>query len=220
MSWNKNWDKIFKKYSWGNYPSEDLVRFTATNFKNKNNKKVLEIGCGTGANLWYFSREKFQTYGIDGSKVALKIAKRKLLKESLNVKLIHGDVSKIPFKNNYFDLIVDVECLYSNNLSDTKNILNEVKRVLKPNGFFYSQSFSNKTWGFKNGEQYKSEKLTMKNTRKGALKKENGIVRYLDLKTIKKIYGIFEIYNIEKSSRTINFMKNLIEEWIIICRKI
>lgn len=221
MAWNSNWDKIFKKYKWGNYPSENLIRFTSSNFKNKKNKiKILEVGSGTGANLWFFSREKFITYGIDGSREALKIAKKKLKKENLKANLICGDILNLPYPNNYFDLIVDVECLYSNSLADTKIIINEIKRVLKPKGYFYSQSFSTNTDGYKNGIQYKNEKLTFTSINKGVLKKENGIIRYLDLKTIKKLYGVLNIINIEKSTRTINFMKNKIEEWIIVCQKI
>jgi ubiquinone/menaquinone biosynthesis C-methylase UbiE len=220
MVWNSNWDKIFKKYDWGKYPSENLVRFVGNFFKNKkNNYKTLEIGCGIGANIWYLSKEKFKTYGIDGSNEALKIAKKRMKSESLNANFHCGDILNLPYKNNYFDLVIDVECLYSNNLFDTKLILSEINRVLKPKGLFFSQSFSTKTWGFGDGISLKNEKLTYTKINRGALKKENSIIRFLDLKSIKNTYSIFEIINIEKSSRTINNLENLIEEWIIICRK-
>ena len=39
------------------------------------------MGCGTGANLSFFIEEGFNTYGIDGSKIAIKLAKKKLKKE-------------------------------------------------------------------------------------------------------------------------------------------
>ena len=44
--------------------------------KIKKRLKILEVGCGTGANLSFFIEEGFNTYGIDGSKVAIKLAKK------------------------------------------------------------------------------------------------------------------------------------------------
>ena len=91
----------------------------------------MEIGCGTGANLWYLSKQCFQTYGVDGSSVALAKAKLLLQEHNANSKLIKTDIIKLPFSNEYFDLIIDIECLYSNSFDKSKLILKEINRVLK-----------------------------------------------------------------------------------------
>ena len=140
--WAKEWDNIFSKNEWGKYPSEHLVRFFKRNFKKKK-LKILEIGSGTGANLWFFCREGHKVYGLDGSKVALKICDNFLKKDKFNYKLFHSDAKKLPFKDNFFDLVVDIECLYSNPIMDAIQISNEVFRVLKKGSFFYSLTFSN-----------------------------------------------------------------------------
>ena len=57
-----NWENIFLQKEWGKYPSIALVRFIASNYydaQDRNEIKILEIGCGTGANLWYLAREGF-----------------------------------------------------------------------------------------------------------------------------------------------------------------
>ena len=76
--WNRGWDNIFKKNKWGKYPDMSVIRFIANKYKKKDKKrlKILEVGCGTGANLSFFIEEGFNTYGIDGSKVAIKLAKK------------------------------------------------------------------------------------------------------------------------------------------------
>lgn len=137
--WNKGWDKIFEENEWGKYPPLELVRFIArTHYQAPDRKavKILEIGCGPGANLLYLAKEGFSAYGIDGSKVALGRAEQRLLQEGLNVALQQGDVMALPYDDASFDSVIDIECLYANSLADTKKIISEIHRVLRPGGSF------------------------------------------------------------------------------------
>ena len=56
------WQNIFENKEWGKYPSETLIRFIARNFYNVSDRKainILELGLGTGTNLWFCAREGF-----------------------------------------------------------------------------------------------------------------------------------------------------------------
>lgn len=80
------------------------------------------MGCGPGANCWYLAREGFCVYRIDGSTIAIRRAKKRL---NIEVKgwygdFVTGDIINIPFNEQFFDLIIDVECLYANSIEDTK----------------------------------------------------------------------------------------------------
>ena len=214
--WNSGWDKIFKKYKWGKYPDLSLVRFLSKNL-NLKNKRVLELGVGTGANLNFFIEKKLKVFGIDGSKVALKIANKNLKRKKKFIKLVQGDIIKLPYQNNFFDYIIDCECLYANSLKDTKKILSEVNRVLKKGGYFFSKTFAKNAVG----NHFIRKNRKKKNLSVHFIKKGYGTFRISSLSEIKKIYSSnFKILNIELEIRTTNNMKDFIKEWVVISKKV
>src|SRR3989338_11176865 len=95
MSWDKTWEKVFSSKEWGKYPPEVLVRFVARNYyaaPDRSKIKILDLGCGTGAATWYMAREGFSVVGIDGSKTAIKIARRRFKAEKLKADFKNGDI--------------------------------------------------------------------------------------------------------------------------------
>lgn len=96
------------------------------------NPKILEIGCGTGILSRYLLRKnpKLMIKGIDISEKATAIAK-KSLKKYPNVIFRTGDALNLPFKDNYFDLIIGNSILHHLPLIKS---LREIKRVIKEKG--------------------------------------------------------------------------------------
>ena len=97
--------------------------------KQTREKNVLEVGVGTGKNLPYYPVVK-NCVGIDLSEGMLKHAKKLAVKK--NVKLVQADAQNLPFRDGYFDMVIAtyVFCSVPNPVQG----LNEIKRVLKPNG--------------------------------------------------------------------------------------
>ena len=89
-SWNPIWENVFVNNEWGKYPSESLIQFIAHNFykKNRSEVKLLEVGCGTGANVWYITREGFDGNGIDGSETAIKRGIARFVVEGSGISII------------------------------------------------------------------------------------------------------------------------------------
>ncbi len=82
-TFDKIWEEIHQEVEWGGkYPSEEVIRFIARNYygADRENTKILDLGCGTGAVTWFLAREGFDTMGVDGSSVAIEKA-RKLMKK-------------------------------------------------------------------------------------------------------------------------------------------
>src|ERR1035441_2780479 len=97
-SWDPSWEKVFRSRDWGKYPPEELVRFVARTYYSVPDRKsirLLEIGCGTGANVWFMAREGFTVSGIDGSVTAIEKARQRITAERLQAHFEVGEVATL-----------------------------------------------------------------------------------------------------------------------------
>ncbi|KOR32309.1 hypothetical protein TI05_08065 [Achromatium sp. WMS3] len=219
-SWDPIWENVFSSQQWGKYPAESLISFIARNFysKTRNKIKILEIGCGPGANVWYLCREGYDVYAIEGSKTAIKQALQRLKEENLKANIRIGDFITLPYDDNSFDAVIDVEALYSNSKSHTKKILSEVSRVLKTDGLFYSRTFSDEMYI---GDNYtQCDSLEYKDIKNGPLEGK-GFVRLSNYESINNIYNIEELKVLSVDKLTATYKNQLItvDEYIVIAQK-
>lgn len=97
---------------------------------NVNGKKILDLGCGPGLYARILSNKGARVKGIDISKEEIKIAKR----EDPKSEFIVGDIEKLPFKNNEFDIVLSA--LVLGHLKSWNKTLRGVNKVLKKGGIF------------------------------------------------------------------------------------
>lgn len=221
MAWDKTWDFLFSSRPWGKYPGEDTIRFVARNFYKASNRsavKLLEVGCGTGANLWYMAREGFYIYGVDGSARAIELCRQRLNEEVplWQGELQQADIMKLTYEDNFFDAVIDIEACCCNGFEDAQLIYAEMARVLKKGGKFYSRCFAKGTLGDETGIQvgyntYLPDVGSMVDT---------GITRYTSKEDIKKLLpsslNVVELDQIQRG-----FLSgNPIIEWCITAEKI
>src|SRR3989344_9429913 len=102
-------------------------------------KKILEVGCGRGGGAFYIAgylKPKL-IIGIDNSKSEINFDKKHYHKQ--NLKFQHGDAIDIPFQEGSFDIVINIES--SHCYVDFEKFSEEVKRVLKPSGYFLFADF-------------------------------------------------------------------------------
>ncbi len=117
--------------------SVPLVNFVENIFNeivNSKAKKVLDIGCGNGDLLIELRRKGFdkELTGVELSKGMLKNGIKTNNNESLGINFVVGDAQKLPFDDNYFDIIIAKHMLY--HLEDINKGVSEFYRCLKPGG--------------------------------------------------------------------------------------
>lgn len=212
------------------YPNEELLRFMGTNFFSKvdflkrKNIKVLEMGCGSCSNLWMIAKEGFDSYGIDISKKAIELGGAMLDRWGVKADLTVGDMIKLPYRDNFFNVVVDVFSAYCLDLKKFDSCLNEMKRVLKTGGIFFSYAPSINSDAFKN---YKPAKKIDIHTLNGIKRKgspyfgNNYPFRFTDPLQYKKILEEkgFKISYLETVSRTYHYMNEIFEFVVIVGKK-
>ena len=95
----------------------------------KNPKKILDVGCGTGETLNFLSRllPETQPYGVDSSSLSVRLSKLNSL-----AKVYIANATNLPFKNESFDVVLLLDVV--EHIASDKKALYEAKRVLRDGG--------------------------------------------------------------------------------------
>jgi ubiquinone/menaquinone biosynthesis C-methylase UbiE len=90
------------------------------------NKRVLEVGCGTGLILRNVDRVASHAVGIDISPGMLELATER------GLDVVHGDATALPFDDNTFDVVYSFKVLA--HVQDIDRALREMVRVTRRGG--------------------------------------------------------------------------------------
>lgn len=108
--------------------TEQKRKFTiiSANINPKDSDKLLDIGCGTGIGLNYFSCKYF---GIEPSEKMLEIAKEKAKKKQVDAELILGTGEEISkkFAGKKFDFIICVSSAH--HINDFETFLDSLQNI-------------------------------------------------------------------------------------------
>ncbi len=99
----------------------------------KSNEKVIDIACGTGAQVFALSKVAAKITGVDLSESMINFAKKASLKQKTNsVDFFICDATNLKsFKNNDFDIAIMSLALHQFSTELHSPILNEMKRVAR-----------------------------------------------------------------------------------------
>jgi tellurite methyltransferase len=108
-----------------------------------NAKKVLDVGCGHGRNLFYFLRNGYEVFGVDPNSQVIETVKE------LSTVLAPGNplenfvvcpAENLPFSDATFDLVICSAVLhFAKDGQHFDAMLRAMFNVLKPGGYFFAR---------------------------------------------------------------------------------
>jgi ubiquinone/menaquinone biosynthesis C-methylase UbiE len=152
---DKNAEVIFMNYGYSkdNYKiklneSDEKNRYSAQLYNlvatgaDIEGKDILEVGCGRGGGLSYLYRYLLPSSatGVDLNKKAIEFCKKYYSRE--DIKFLQSNAQNLNFQDNAFDVVINIES--SHRYSKMDAFLDEVYRVLKPDGVFLFADFRQK----------------------------------------------------------------------------
>lgn len=217
MSFDPVWETIFSTREWGRYPPEELIRFVARSFyaaPRREDVRILELGCGPGANLWYLAREGFAAYGIDGSPTAIERARERLAAEGLGAELAVGDFTELEgrYEPASFDAVVDVAAVQCNRAAEVERCLAQAAGLLRPGGRVFSMLVAAGSWGDGLGREV--EPGTYADIAEGPLQ-GTGVCRFFTLDEVDRLFAPFAHVEIDWSERSLENRRHTYRHWVV-----
>ena len=154
----EHWE-IKHKESYGKYHRvTDFARFCFYNFMKDKKGKVLDLCCGKGADAVFFYNKGFNVTAIDYSAEAIAQFNEKQKEYDVFISNLVKDISEgLPFEDNSFDYVYVRLGLHYFKDEKLREVVDEIKRVLKNSGklMFQVKSTADKEYG--KGEEIETD---------------------------------------------------------------
>lgn len=221
MAFDPNWEtRYVENTHMSIWPWSDVVSLVHQHLKPSisTDLRVLELGCGAGANIPLFRALGINYYGIEGSPTIVDMLHKKF--PSLSSQIKQGDFTKAINVGGDFDLILDRAALTHNTTASIQRTLSLVRHLLKPGGYFFGVDwFSTLHSDFVRGE-YDDDENTKNNLPDGQFFGV-GRVHFSDEKHLRELFEGFEIVSLEeKQVRNFESQDNrLFSSWNIVAKQ-
>lgn len=201
MGYSANWDQRYQQNTHMTvWPFSDLISFTMRYARPSGHGfKVLELGCGVGANIPFFLAQGAEFYAVDGSQFSVDQLHERY--PNLKNNIIVGDFTqKLDFPVE-FDLVVDRGSLTCNHTAGIAACIELVHQKLKPGGKFIGIDWLSTEYPmFLKGSPAEDE-YTRRDYKTGPYV-DVGRVHYADKPLILKLFKGFEIRVLEHKVTT------------------
>lgn len=122
-------EKIYKKKE--DWINKKKLEYVLRHIHGEN-KRILDIGIGTGYLLMRCYKKGMECYGFDLPRDDLKKIRRKI--KSFGIKIFTGKINRLPFPDCFFDFVTMINILEYLKMWEINIILSEANRVLKNGG--------------------------------------------------------------------------------------
>jgi ubiquinone/menaquinone biosynthesis C-methylase UbiE len=132
---------VWEYMPWDHVPFDALIPFNSLA-----DKAVLEIGVGSGSHAELLAKHARSFTGIDITDYAIKSTSERFRLSALSGVLLRMDAEAMEFEDNSFDFIWTWGVIHHS--ADTRNILREMARVLRPGGRAITMVYHRNAWNY------------------------------------------------------------------------
>ena len=145
----KRWDYDYwdgdRRINYGGYKYlegrwQKVADALINHYKLKPTSRILDVGCGKAFLLFDIlqSLPESDIYGLDISNYAIQNSKLEV-----RDKLVLGNANKLPWPDNYFDLVISINTLHNLKAFDLEKSLLEIERVSNSHKYICVESYRN-----------------------------------------------------------------------------
>ena len=132
-----DWDLLYREGTppWETgLPADELVRLVEE--KTLKPCRVLEIGCGTGANAIYLAKRGFEVTAVDMSPTAIERARTRCEQHDALLRIVLDDIFTFSKNSGTFDLVFDGGFYHFIRQTDLGRFLDLLWRVTYPGSLY------------------------------------------------------------------------------------
>lgn len=122
---------------------------------------ILDSGCGTGENAFFFASRGHKVTGIDFLAEPIRIAKQKAADRDATVTFLVRDALTLKDWTERFDNVIDSGLFHVFSDADRRRYVEGLATVLKPNGHFFLLCFSDKEPGTQGPRRVSRKEIEM-----------------------------------------------------------
>jgi len=161
MNYNIDYDNISENYSIYRNASSTVVNHILEEIKNKDIKKILELGCGTADYLYALMQQlKCDSYGFDSSKSMINKANVKNPGLNLSVNDLHN---VFDYADDFFRFAYSIDVIHY--VEDLNHYFKECMRVLNKGGIMLTITDSDEDLKNRTITKYFPESLEIEKNR-------------------------------------------------------
>jgi methionine biosynthesis protein MetW len=173
---------------------------SAVDQMNLENQNIMDIGCYDGTLLSGIKNRNNNFFGLEASDWGVEKSRKK----NIDVRqYFFDDKSRLPFENNYFDVVVAGEII--EHIYDTDFFLEEIRRVLKLSGHLIISTPNIASFGRRILLLFGKNPLIELSPNESD---SSGHIRYFTFKSLEQLLEKHEFKIVSSESDCINFSGN------------
>lgn len=124
----------------------DKLRYLSkvVNFSGYKGKRVLEVGCGVGIDLFRFASGGADVTGVDLAEKSIDLARSYFEKHGLNGSFLQANGEALEFVDDSFDMVYAHGVIQYT--ANARKMVDELYRVVKPGGEVIMMVYNRRSW--------------------------------------------------------------------------